>query len=172
MFIKRRKNIGPIISPSCSHQGLRYLLFLSIFLAVTSAYWWNFERRLENIRAEAKHAADTFYTVQNDHNLFSDKEIQELSLLQENLKNEQKLSVYIDVNPHMLSVPEFDANALYVGAGLKHHEAVIIFPPKLKNSLGEGLRMQAEENLAACLPKQSPATCLINAVTFIGRALP
>ncbi len=189
-MFKRRK-MGPLISPNCSHYGLRYLLFMAVLTFVASAYWWNFDRHLSNFSTKsaeenAMQSAQS-YIINNEHGLFSAEDVAKLTDMRDAFKAEWGIPLFIHVSPEALHVPEFEPYTLYVGAGLKHTEAVIIFPPLLKKALGtlpkaqeninelpdraEGIRLETEEKLAQCLPQNTVAHCLEAAVSSLRKAM-
>ncbi len=189
-MFKRRK-MGPLISPNCSNYGLRYLLFMAVLAFVASAYWWHFDKQLAKITAKSaeenavQHAQ--VYAINNEHGLFSAEDMAKLTDMREAFKAEWGIPLYIHVSPEILQVPEFEPHTLYVGAGLKHNEAVIIFPPLLKKALGtvpkigenidelpdkaEGIRLETEEKLAQCLPQNTLAHCLDAAASSLWKAM-
>ncbi len=156
----RRKNRGPLISSDASHPALRMLLLMGVFAMTASAFWWHFERRMEMLRPP-----DGSHSVVNEDNILQKDELKKLYAWRAAFEKEWGLRIMVMASEGELIVPEFSGATLYVGVGLLHNQATIIFPPLAKKALGEGLRTVTEEKLALCIKDKNPASqCLEGAL--------
>ncbi len=152
-MIPSRKSRGPLISPSCDRQGLRLFLFCCLFCLIVSAYWWNFERRLAKIQPP-----DGSHSIMNEDRVLQKKELKYLYAWRSKFQKEWNIPLLLQVSSGPLELPPYAASTLYVGVGVSHAEAVIAVPPLVRKALGEGLRLETEENLALCLKNSSAIT--------------
>ncbi len=154
MFIPR-KGSGPLISSNCSNPFLRMLLLMGIFAMTASAFWWHFETRMQSIAPPAG-----TYAIVNEADIIPKNELKTLYDWRDAFKEKWGVQVFLQLSEGELSVPDFSANTLFVGVGLQHHQATIVFPTLVRKALGEGLRTITEEKLALCVKTTPPGTCL------------
>ncbi len=158
-MIPSRKSRGPLISASCERQGLRLFLFGCIFCVIISAYWWNFEQRLAKIQPP-----DGSHSIMNQDHVLEKKELKYLYAWRSKFQKEWNIPLLLQISVPALELPPYATSTLYVGVGLSHAEAVIAVPPLVRKALGEGLRLEAEENLALCI-KNSAAIAEYSSLT-------
>ncbi len=154
MFMSRKK-MGPLIAASCDRPGLRLFLLFCILCLTFSAYWWHFNRRIEQIIPKTK-----YETIINKDNLLSEEALTSLHEWQKKFSETWNVPVLIQASAEELKVPVYAVNTLYVGAGSLHKQGVISLPPLVRKLIGEGTRLTTEEELAACLKKEDIGTCL------------
>ncbi len=159
MLIRRKKNSGPLISANCERPIVRMILLMGIFAMTASAFWWNFERRMAEIVPP-----DGSYIIINDDKILQKNELKKLNAWRDIFYDDWGLRVLMAVSAGELKVPEYDGPMLFVGIGLEHSQATIVFPLLARKALGEGLRMVTEENLAQCVKNKPAATCLDEAM--------
>ncbi len=151
----RRKGQGPLISSSCSHPALRMLILIGIFAMTASAFWWHFERRMNIIAPPAG-----IYAIVDESDSISKNELKTLYSWRDAFEKKWGIPVFLQVSAKELQIPKFSAGTLFVGVGLEHKEASIVFPSLVRKALGEGLRILAEEELKHCIKDKSPGYCL------------
>ncbi len=155
---KTLKSSGPLISPSCDRPGLRMFLLCCIFALTVSAYWWNFEQRMAKIQPP-----DGSHRVLNEDNLLGKSELKFLQAWRTKFQKEWNVHILVQVSAGPLELPPYPASTLYMGVGLAHTEAVIAMPGLVRKALGEGLRLEAEEELSLCLKNSSAITEYVQA---------
>ncbi len=149
MFPSRKsRSRGPLISDSCKSPALRQFLFCCLFLFVVAAYWWNFEQRLAKLQPP-----DGSHSIVNQDDVLQKADLKLLYAWRSKFQKEWNIPLLIQVSRGLLELPPYPASTLYVGAGLMQKEAVIAVPPLVRKALGEGIRLELEENLALCLKK-------------------
>ncbi len=151
----RRKNAGPLISANCSNPFVRMILLMGIFAMTASAFWWHFERRMTTLMP-----ADGSYAIMNEDKLLQKEDIKKLAGWRDAFYDELGMKVMIMASAGELAVPTLNGPTLFVGVGLAHKQATIVFPPLARKALGEGLRTATEEELALCLKNSPPGLCL------------
>ncbi len=158
MFISRKK-MGPMISTSCDRPALRFFLLIGIFCLTFSAFWWHFDRRIDQLSPESKNTM-----IIDENKLLSPKTFAVLEEWQRKFSESWNVPLLIQASSTELEVPEYAVNTLYVGAGLLHKQGVISLPPLVRKIVGEGVRLTTEEELAACLKKEDVGMCLENSL--------
>ncbi len=161
-----RKSLGPLISTSCDRPGLRLFILVCLFSLTMSAFWWNFERRIGDLKPEKK-----IQTIINDDGILTEESLLNFNIWREKFSKTWNIPLILQASAQELKLPPYPINSLYVGIGLKHHEAVIAVPPLVGKILGEGKRLQTEEGLSACLKKDSPIICLDKSLQSIWTSL-
>ncbi len=146
-----RKSRGPLISASCERPGLRLFLFCCLFSLIVSAYWWNFEQRLAKIQPP-----DGSHSVINEGELLEKPQLSFLYAWRNKFQKEWNIPLLMQISTEELLLPEYPSSSLYMGVGLKRGEAVIAVPPLVRKALGEGLRLETEEQLGLCI-RSAPA---------------
>ncbi len=149
----RRKNRGPMISSSCDYPALRLLLLMGIFTMTASAYWWHFDRRMTELAPP-----DGSYSVSDKDKILSKAEEKRVYEWREAFKETWGIDVFVMVSAGPLNLPDFPSSTLFVGAGIAHHDALIVLPPLAKKALGEDTRIITEETLALCIKQNALAT--------------
>ncbi len=165
-MIPFRRNKGPLIAESCDRPGLRLFVLVCLFAMTMSAFWWNFERRLEDI----KPAGDT-HAIMNEDHVLSKEHLPKLYQWRESFSKTWNIPLLLQASQGALVLPPYAINTLYVGVGMAHHEAVVAVPPLVRKVMGEGARLQAEEGLRLCLQKEAAHLCLNNTLQAIWDAL-
>lgn len=148
-----RRTPWRLIPDGSDRPVLRALLLLLVFALTVAAFWRHFGIRMQELRGRAlQDAAQTLPQAEGEA----------LAALQAMFKTGLGMSAIIRIEKEHLRVPVLEASTLFVGAGLDHHEAVVILPPLARRVMGEGARLDAEETLARCLRAQerSPGQCL------------
>lgn len=160
-----------LFSVSHDHPVLRGLLLLLVFAATAAAFWWHFERRMAQIQPPP---AVAIFLMDKDKLLTVD-EARALHVWRTTYKDNLGIAVQVLVSAGSVEVPPFAPGTLFVGAGLAAGqagpEAVIVLPPLARKALGEGPRITAEEELAACLRDTPPASCLEKTLHTLWRHL-
>ncbi len=151
----RRKGSGPLISSSCSHPTLRMLILIGIFAMTASAFWWHFERRMNIIAPPPG-----IYAIVNEGDIISDGELKILYNWRDAFDEKWGIPVFLQASVGELQIPKFSAGTLFVGVGLEHKQATIVFPSLVRKALGEGLRTITEEELSTCIKDKPAGLCL------------
>ncbi len=151
----RRKSSGPLISSNCSHPTLRLLILMGIFAMTFAAFWWHFEKRMSIIAPP-----EGVYAVVNEGDTMSKAELKTLYNWRDAFEEKWGIPVYLQLSLGELQVPKFSAGTLFVGIGLEHKQATIIFPSLVRKALGEGLRTLAEDELRMCIKDNLAGACL------------
>ncbi len=155
-MIPFRRNTGPLIASSCDRPGLRLFILICLFAMTMSAFWWNFERRM----ADLKPVGENTHAILNEDNILPKGSLQTLYAWRERFSKTWNIPLLIQASQGQLVLPPYEVNTLYVGVGLTHHEAVVAVPPLVRKVMGEGARMQAEEGLGLCLTNNDADICL------------
>ncbi len=166
-MIPFRRNNGPLIAESCDRPGLRLFILLCLFAMTVSAFWWNFERRLEAL----KPAGENTHAILNEDKILSVENLKNLYHWREKFSKTWNIPLLLQASQGNLALPPYEVNTLYVGVGLAHQEAVVAVPPLVRKVLGEGARLQAEEGLALCLANNDAYLCLDATLLHIWNAL-
>ncbi len=164
MFLSRKKS-GPLISASCDRPALRFFLLIGLFCLTFSAFWWNFDRRMEQINPEAKNTM-----IINDNQILTQENIALLESWQKKFSEKWNIPLLIQASKEELKVPSYAVDTLYVGAGALHAEGIIALPPLVRKVIGEGTRLTAEETLSACLKANNMGFCLNNTLQSLWTA--
>ncbi len=160
MFRLRRKSPKrQLVSKNCENPFLRTVLLFGLFAFTASAFWWNFERRMEMLNP-----SDGSHAIANADKILQKNELKKLYAWRDAFEKEWGIRVLIHAQAKELSLPSFPSSTLYVGVGILHGQASIVFPPLARKALGEGLRTVTEEQLAMCIKEKSAGTCLDTAM--------
>ena len=154
-----------LIPESSDRPFLRALLLLGVFALVVLAFWWHFERRMDDLRRAS---------MQDPARVLSRQDAAALNARRGLFRDGLGMDVLVRVEPESLTIPAAASPVLFVGVGRARGEAVIILPPLARRALGEhgeGLRLQTEETLARCLRHQPPGVCLTAALDALWQAL-
>ncbi len=163
MFFRRKS--GPLISASCERPGLRFFLLIGLFCLTFSAFWWNFERRMEQINP-----APPNKSILNEDGLLLPGDVKNLDAWREKFSQKWNVPLVLQASKGELKVPEYSVDTLYVGAGFSYAEGVISVPPLVRKVIGEGARLQAEEALSLCLKKEPVGPCISSALQSLWNA--
>ncbi len=155
----RRKNKGPLISADCDHPVMRMVMLMGIFAMTASAFWWHFERRIAEIIPP-----DGSYLIINEDKILQKEDLKKLNAWRDAFYDEWGMRVLIMASAGEALLPEFSGPTLFVGVGLEHNQATIVFPPLARKALGEGLRTVTEEKLAQCIKETPAGACLDEAM--------
>lgn len=142
-----------LIATSCERPFARIVLLIGLCAVVGLAFQWNFERHMLRLNAGY---------LQDSSGLLSSAERRRLADMRSAVRQMlgMELLVRVEQGQGAVQVPVFPASTIFMGVNPHRREAVLVLPPLAKKVLGEGPRLLAEEQLAACMRDKALGLCL------------
>lgn len=142
------------ISENSKYKLLRVILLMCIFVFCAFAFSWNFQNKIDMLNSQF---------IDDNAKILSKEEILALGNMRIMFKDQlgMGIDIFIDNNKNAaLTIPSLKADAIFIGVNVETHEGILIVPMLVKKILGEGNRILLEEELSACLQKNSTFQCI------------
>ncbi len=155
----KKREAGPLIQGHGLQYFIRMFGFVGVIIACAVAFWFNFERRFEEINER------TVFASLSD--LMTSEEKKVLVAKARQLEESWGFDVKMEVEPEGVYASSIPSNTLYIAFAPKLGQAMVTVPPLVKRAIPEeSLRFLTTE-LNTCAIESPPAQCLGKALDGI-----
>ncbi len=145
------------ISAKAGAPFLRHMLLVAVFVGICVSFWYNFERRFDELVARN--------SISDKHNILTEQGKDALHAVRRQFHEDWGVSVLLHITKGAITLPELENDTLFLGVNTETPlQAVLIVPPLMRRSIASDVRANIEDSLKLCMNNQPADACLFQAL--------